>query len=94
MLAFTMEPTQERARRRKRFPPGGGKLAASATLLQKNAPDSLITSVLIYAAMPDGSMRFLARVFADGPESSIKVMVPAGTKKLVVDPEQTLLTHP
>jgi hypothetical protein len=48
----------------------------------------------ICATMPDGSMRFLARVFADGPESSLKLTVPAGTKKLVIDPEQTLLTHP
>jgi hypothetical protein len=74
--------------------PRAGKFAASATLLQKNAPDSLITPVPIYAAMPDGSMRFLARVFADGPETTVKLMVPAGTKKLVIDPEQTLLTHP
>src|SRR5262249_4969689 len=71
-----------------------GKPTATGTLLQKNAPSSLITAVPIYATLPDGSMRFLARVFADGDETSFKLPVPVGTKKLVIDPEQTLLTHP
>jgi len=71
-----------------------GKPVASATLLQKNAPSSLVTAVPIYASLPDGSLRFLARVFADGEETTFKLPVPLGTKKLVIDPEQTLLTHP
>jgi len=71
-----------------------GKPVASGTLLQKNAPNSLITAVPIYASLPDGTLRFLARVFADGDETTFKLSVPVGTKKLVIDPEQTLLTHP
>lgn len=71
-----------------------GKPVATGTLLQKNAPDSLITAVPLYATLPDGTLRFVARVFADGNETSFKLPVPAGTKKLVIDPEQTLLTHP
>lgn len=71
-----------------------GKPIASGTLLQKNAPDSLVTAVPIYASMTDGTLRFLSRVFADGEETTFKLPVPAGTKKLVIDPEQTLLTHP
>jgi hypothetical protein len=71
-----------------------GKPVAAGTLLQKNAPNSLITAVPIYASLPDGTLRFLARVFADGDETTFKLPVPAGTKKLVIDPEQTLLTHP
>ena len=71
-----------------------GKPVASGTLLQKNAPNSLVTAVPIYASLPDGTLRFLARVFADGDETTFKLPVPMGTKKLVIDPEQTLLTHP
>lgn len=71
-----------------------GKPVASGTLLQKNAPDSLVTAVPIYASMTDGTLRFLSRVFADGEETTFRLPVPVGTKKLIIDPEQTLLTHP
>ncbi len=71
-----------------------GRLIATATLLQKNSPDSLITAVPVYARMADGSMRFLAQVFADGNETSLKLAVPAGTRRLVIDPEQTVLARP
>ena len=47
-----------------------GKPVAAGTLLQKNAPNSLITAVPIYASLPDGTLRFLARVFADGDETT------------------------
>jgi len=36
----------------------------------------------------------LGRVFADGPETPFHVTAPAGTRKVVVDPDQTLLTRP
>lgn len=71
-----------------------GKPVATGTLRQKNAPDSLVTAVPIYASMTDGTLRFVSRVFADGEETTFKLPVPVGTKKLVIDPEQTLLTHP
>jgi hypothetical protein len=32
-----------------------------------------------------------ARVFADGDESSFRIIVPAGTTKLVIDPYSTVL---
>jgi aminopeptidase N len=71
-----------------------GKPVAAGTLLQKNAPDTLVMAVPVYASMTDGTLRFVARVFADGDETTFKLPVPVGTKKLVIDPEQTLLTHP
>jgi aminopeptidase N len=72
----------------------GTGLRASAKLLQKDAPEQLITSVPIYAEIAKGDLRFAGRVFADGEETPVNVNVPAGTRKLVVDPLGTILTSP
>jgi hypothetical protein len=69
-----------------------GRTIARANLLQKDAPESLVTSVPLYAMSSDGKLTFLERVFADGAETPIKVAVPANTKKLVIDPFGTVLT--
>ena len=71
---------------------GGGK-SVRFTLLQKEAPDELITSVPVYAATGRGLV-LLGRVFADGPESSHRFNVPPDAKKLVLDPYATVLTRP
>lgn len=67
-------------------------LRASAKLLQKDAPADLVTSVPIYAELPKGELRFVARIFADGDETPFTLTVPAGTRKLVIDPHETILT--
>jgi hypothetical protein len=36
----------------------------------------------------------LGQVFADGPETSFHFTAPAGTRKIVLDPNRTLLTRP
>jgi hypothetical protein len=69
-----------------------GSTAISGTILQKDAPDDLVTSVPLYASVA-GKMVFLARVFADGPETSFHLTAPQGARKVVVDPEQTLLAR-
>lgn len=74
-----------------RFASANGKNTARFTLLQKDAPDSLITPVPIYAQTAAGIV-FVERVFADGNETSLKLSVPAGTRKLLVDPNETVLT--
>jgi aminopeptidase N len=72
----------------------GTGLRASGKLLQKEAPEDLITAVPIYAETARGDLRFLSRVFADGEETPLALTVPAGTRKLVVDPYGTILTSP
>jgi hypothetical protein len=62
----------------------------SGILLQKDAPDELVTPVPIYA-LQEGTTVRLQRVFADGPETAFHVRAPRGTRRVVVDPEQTLL---
>lgn len=72
----------------------GASLRASGKILQKDAPEELITAVPIYAEMAKGDLHFVARVFADGEETSISLTVPPGTRKLVLDPRGTILTTP
>jgi hypothetical protein len=72
----------------------GNDVRISGKLLQKDAPDELITAVPIYAELGKGDLRFVSRVFADGPETSFTVRAPAGTRRLVADPHGTILTAP
>jgi hypothetical protein len=69
----------------------GGSLV-TGTIMQNDAPKDLVTSVPIYALLAGKSV-LLGRVFADGPETSFRLSAPAGTRKVVLDPNQTLLTR-
>ena len=60
---------------------------------QNEAPKDLVTPVPIYAVL-SGKMMLLGRVFADGPDTSFRLSAPLGTRKIVLDPYQTLLTRP
>jgi hypothetical protein len=67
-------------------------LIASGMIQQKDAPDTLVTSVPIYALISGKTSVLLGRVFADGPETPFHLSVPAGTRKLLLDPYETILT--
>jgi hypothetical protein len=69
-----------------------GATAVSGVILQKDASDNLVTSVPVYASRA-GKMVLLGRVFADGSETPFHLTAPAGTRKVVLDPEMTLLTR-
>lgn len=76
-----------------RFSQKSGKTVVSGELLQKEAPETLVTSVPLYAARASKTV-YLGRVFADGPETEFRFPVPAGIRKILVDPYQTVLTRP
>jgi hypothetical protein len=66
----------------------------SGTILQKDAPQELVTSVPLYAVINEKKNPVLvARVFADGNESTFRIKAPVGTRKLLIDPYQTVLTR-
>ncbi len=67
-----------------------GSTAISGTMLQKFAPDDLVTSVPVYALL-SGRTLLLGRVFADGAETQFHLTAPLGTRRVVVDPKRTLL---
>jgi hypothetical protein len=70
-----------------------GSTTVSGVILQKDAPESLVTSVPLYASVA-GKMVLLGRVFADGAETPFHLTTPPGARKVVLDPEQTLLARP
>ena len=70
-----------------------GGSAVTGTIVQKDAPQELVTVVPIYAVLA-GKNVLLGQVFADGPETNFHLSAPQGTRKIVLDPYQTLLTRP
>jgi hypothetical protein len=81
-----------------RFAAKGAGVVASGTIVQTDAPHDLVTSVPVYAVVTGKSAGkqfvLLGRVFADGEESSFHLPAPAGTSKIVLDPNETILTTP
>ena len=77
-----------------KFTPKGTGSVVSGTIQQKDAPQDLVTSVPVYAVMPGKQLILLGRVFADGEESSFHLSAPAGAHKIVLDPNETILTSP
>jgi hypothetical protein len=77
-----------------KFTPKGTAAVVSGTILQKDAPDDLVTSVPLYAVVAGKQTVLLGRVFADGEESAFRIAAPAGTHKIVLDPNETILTSP
>lgn len=74
--------------------PKGAGSVVSGTILQKDAPQDLVTSVPVYAVAPGKQLVLLGRVFADGEESTFHIAAPPGTHKIVLDPNETILTSP
>ena len=64
----------------------------SGIIKQKNAEDTLITSVPIYAVV-GGKNILVGRVFADGLETQFHLTAPEGTRKVLLDPYQTVLSR-
>ena len=76
-----------------KFTPKGAGLVVTGTILQKDAPEDLVTSVPVYGiAQGKQSIVLLGRVFADGQESSFRIPAPVGIHKIVLDPNETVLT--
>jgi hypothetical protein len=70
----------------------GKATLVTGTLVQEQAPDTLVTAVPVYASI-NGRNVFLKRIFAEGEETQFRISAPPGTRKLVLDPEQTLLSR-
>jgi len=70
-----------------------GKRLATGKIIQRDAPEDLVTSVPIYADIAGARPVLLGRVFADGPETSFRLTAPAATRKLLLDPYKTVLSR-
>lgn len=60
-------------------------------LFQSGVPRSFIASVPIYASTASGRLLHLGSVFAAGPETSFHFRTQVAPRKLVIDPQMTLL---
>jgi hypothetical protein len=69
-----------------------GSTLVSGTIVEKSSSKDLVTPIPVYAALA-GRTVFLGQVFADGPETAFHMIAPAGTRKLLLDPNETLLTR-
>jgi hypothetical protein len=69
-----------------------GSTLITGTIVQDQAPDSLVTAVPLYASVA-GKNVFLGHVFAEGNETTFHLSAPAGVRKVLLDPEQTLLAR-
>jgi hypothetical protein len=69
-------------------------IIVSGIIVQQDAPRDLVTSVPVYAMVTGKQPVLLGRVFADGEETSFHLPAPAGTHKIVLDPNETVLTSP
>lgn len=68
-------------------------VTVTGTIVQKDAPDDLVTAVPIYS-MGGKSMSLLGIVLADGAETPFRLTSPLGTRRIALDPRQTILTTP
>jgi Peptidase family M1 domain len=68
-----------------------GHTLVTGSITQTGGPPDLVTPVPVYAVVA-GKTASLGTVFVDGPEVAFHLTAPPGTRKIVVDPYQTLLT--
>lgn len=71
--------------------PAGGKIKVNGVIEEKHSAKDLVTAVPVYAVGESGKPQFLAFVFADEARSEFTLTAPAGTKELLLDPENTIL---
>jgi hypothetical protein len=69
-----------------------GVTTVTGVIVQKDAPDDLVTAVPVYATRAGNALVFLGEVLADGRETGFRLIAPSDVRKIVLDPKQTILT--
>jgi hypothetical protein len=77
-----------------KFTANGNAVIASGVIRQQDAEDNLVTSIPVYAVLSGKAPVLLGRVLADGAETPFHISAPAGTRKLLLDPNETILRTP
>ena len=70
---------------------GTTTVTVTGTIVQKDAPDDLVTAVPVYGATAGNGLVFLGEVLADGAETAFRLTAPSEVRKVVLDPKQTIL---
>jgi len=71
----------------------GDRTQVVGAIQQRETPKDYVSAVPVYALTADDKV-LIGTVLADGPETSFRLTAPTGTRKVVLDPYQTLLTAP
>lgn len=69
-----------------------GLRTVTGVIVQKDAPDDLVTAVPVYATAAGNTLVFLGEVLADGAETAFRLTAPTEVRKIVLDPKQTILS--
>ena len=69
-----------------------GVTTVTGMIVQKDAPDDLVTAVPVYGVVAGNALVFLGEVLADGRETAFRLTAPSDVRKIVLDPKQTILT--
>ena len=75
-----------------RITPKDQKAIASGVIVQKDAPEDLVTAVPVYAQTAAKSLVYIGEVLADGTETSFRLPAPKDARRIVLDPNRTILT--
>ena len=65
---------------------------ATGVIVQKDAPEDLVTAVPVYAQTSAKSLVYIGEVLADGPETPFRLSAPKDAHRIVLDPNHTILT--
>jgi hypothetical protein len=71
-----------------------GTTTIAGVIVQKDAPDDLITAVPVYGETSSNTQILLGQVLADGRETAFHLTAPVSVHKILLDPQQTILTAP
>jgi hypothetical protein len=74
--------------------PGPKGFLVRGKLIQKNVPDDFVLSVPVYGQAQGGKPVLLGHVVTSGAETSFQFISAASPKKLLIDPQMTLLCLP
>jgi len=67
-------------------------VSVTGVIAQQDATNDLVTAIPVYGVTASNSTVFLGQVLADGPETSFHLNAPAGVRRIVLDPRQTVLS--
>jgi hypothetical protein len=71
--------------------PSRSGVKVTGVIKESNAARDLVTAVPVYRIDESGNRRFLATVFVDDAREEFTLQAPAGTRQVMIDPENSLL---
>ncbi|MBI3477181.1 MAG: hypothetical protein HY010_15720 [Acidobacteria bacterium] len=75
-----------------RIVPKDRGVSVNGVIQQDDVPEDLVTAIPVYGVTASNATVFLGQVLADGPETSFHLNAPAGIRKILLDPRQTILS--